>query len=118
MTRIAVIGAGPSGLVVLKTLREAGLTDVACFEAQAELGGNWVFRDTTGHASVYETTHIISSKRLSQYSDFPMPAAYPDFPSHSQMLAYFQAYAAHFDLAPQIRFRTRVIAATPPLAAV
>jgi hypothetical protein len=111
--RIAVIGAGPSGLAVLKTLREAGLTDVTCFEAQAELGGNWVFRDTTGHASVYETTHIISSKRLSQYSDFPMPAAYPDFPSHSQMLAYFQAYAAHFGLAPHIRFQTRVVAATP-----
>ncbi|SHG30088.1 Flavin-binding monooxygenase-like [Kaistia soli DSM 19436] len=113
MPKIAVIGAGPSGLATVKTLADAGLTDITCFEAQPELGGNWVFRDTTGHASVYETTHIISSKRLSQYSDFAMPADYPDFPSHKQMLAYFEAYAAHFGLARFIRFGTRVLHAAP-----
>ncbi len=112
MPKIAIIGAGPSGLATIKTLAEAGLTDITCFEAQGEVGGNWVYRDSTGHASVYETTHIISSKRLSQYSDFPMPAGYPDFPSHRQLLAYFEAYAEHFELKRFIRFSTRVVHAT------
>ncbi len=109
MPKIAIIGAGPSGLTTIKTLVEAGLGDVTCFEAQGEVGGNWVYRDTTGHASVYETTHIISSKRLSHYSDFPMPVGYPDFPSHRQLLAYFEAYAAQFGLDRFIRFSTRVV---------
>ena len=42
-----------------------------------------------------------------------MPASYPDFPSHRQVLAYFEAYAAHFDIARHIRFSTRVIHAAP-----
>jgi cation diffusion facilitator CzcD-associated flavoprotein CzcO len=37
-----------------------------------------------------------------------MPADYPDFPSHRQLLAYFQGYAAHFGLAPYIGLKTRV----------
>jgi hypothetical protein len=111
--RIAIIGAGPSGLATVKTLAAAGLTDIACLEAQDELGGNWVYRDATGHASVYETTHIISSKRLSQYSDFPMPASYPDFPSHRQVLDYFRAYADRFGLGRFIRFGVTVEHAAP-----
>lgn len=111
--RIAIIGAGPSGLAAIKVLAEAGLTDIVCFDGQAELGGNWVYRDAPGHASVYETTHIISSKRLSQYSDFPMPDDYPDFPSHRQLLAYFRAYADRFGLERFIRYRSRIEHAEP-----
>ena len=106
--RIAVVGAGPSGLAAIKTLVEAGCDNLFAIEAQGELGGNWVFRDTTGHASVYETTHIISSKRLSQYSDYPMPRSYPDFPSHRQLLDYFRGYAAEFGLERYIRYNTRL----------
>jgi cation diffusion facilitator CzcD-associated flavoprotein CzcO len=57
---------------------------------------------------VCETTHIISSKWLSHYSDFPMPDDYPDYPSHQQVLAYFQAYAQKFALEPFIRFNAEV----------
>jgi len=111
--RIAVVGAGPSGLTVIKTLAEAGLDNLFAIEAQSELGGNWVYRDTTGHASVYETTHIISSKRLSQYSDYPMPRSYPDFPSHRQLLDYFRGYAEEFGLQRFIRFNSRLVSAAP-----
>ncbi|MCX5514676.1 monooxygenase [Kaistia algarum] len=110
--RIAIIGAGPSGLAAIKTLVEAGCDNLFAVEAQAEVGGNWVYRDTSGHASVYETTHIISSRRLSQYSDYPMPRSYPDFPSHRQLLDYFRGYAAEFGLERFIRFNTRLEHAT------
>ncbi len=47
----------------------------------------------------------------SHYDDFPMPADYPDYPSHRQMLAYFQDYAQHFGVMPFIRFNTEVVKA-------
>ncbi len=72
-----------------------------------------VFDADSGHSSVFETTHIISSRTLSQYDDFPMPPDYPDYPSHEQLAAYFQSYARHFDLYPHIRFATLVTHCRP-----
>jgi cation diffusion facilitator CzcD-associated flavoprotein CzcO len=89
-------------------LGAAALSRVTCFEAGTEVGGNWVWRDAHGHSSVYASAHIISSKKRSQFSDFPMPDSYPDFPSRAQMKAYFEAYADAFGLKRFIRFSTRV----------
>src|SRR5262249_17451584 len=58
--------------------------------------------------SVHECTHLISSRRRSAFDDFPMPADYPDFPSHRQLLAYFTDYARAFRLAPYIRLGAHV----------
>jgi len=109
LPNIGVIGAGPCGLAIAKNLREHGLTRFVVFEKNDQLGGNWLFDDKNTHSSIYETTHIISSKRLSQYEDFPMPADYPDYPSHRQLLRYFNQYADHFGLKPFIRFNTQVV---------
>ncbi|MCC6412578.1 MAG: NAD(P)-binding domain-containing protein [Saprospiraceae bacterium] len=106
--RIAIIGAGCSGITAVKNLAEAGLTNLVCFEKGNRLGGNWVYTAAEGHSSVCETTHIISSKTLSQYSDFPMPSDYPDYPSHKQVLQYFENYAHHFGVEKYIRFNTAV----------
>ena len=84
--RIAIIGAGPSGLAAIKNLQEQGLTGLTVFEKNNQIGGNWVYDEENKHSSIYETTHIISSKRLSEFEDFPMPADYPDYPSHAQLL--------------------------------
>jgi len=110
--RVCVIGAGPCGLTTVKNLVTLGLVNVVCYDDGEALGGNWVFTDRPDRVSVYESTHIISSKSYSDFEDFPMPADYPDFPSHRQMLAYFQSYAARFHLAPFIELRTRVEQAT------
>lgn len=106
--RIALIGAGCSGLAALKVLADNGLTNLVCFEKNDRIGGNWVYTASESHSSVCETTHIISSKWLSHYSDFPMPADYPDYPSHRQVLAYFQSYARTFDLERFIKFNAEV----------
>ncbi|MEY3541382.1 MAG: hypothetical protein RLZZ204_194 [Bacteroidota bacterium] len=105
--RVCVIGAGPSGITAAKNLKDEGM-DVVVFDLGAEVGGNWVFTEEIGHSSVFETTHIISSKTLSEYEDFPMPKDYPDYPSHKHLAKYFQDYARHFDLYPLIQFRTLV----------
>jgi len=106
--RICVIGAGPCGITMAKNLIQQQLTNFVVFEKNNCLGGNWVFDEFNNHSSVYETTHIISSKRLSEYEDFPMPAEYPDYPSHGQLLKYFNEYAAHFGVTSFIRFNTSV----------
>jgi hypothetical protein len=100
-----VIGSGPSGLTVLKNLSQAGIP-VQGFDAASELGGNWNFHSPAGR--VYRSTHLISSKRLTQFPDFPMPDDYPAYPSHEQALAYLRGYANHFDLPRLIQFNTSV----------
>lgn len=105
--RVCVIGAGPSGITAAKNLLDEG-HQVTVFDLGTEVGGNWVFNENTGHSSVFETTHIISSRTLSEYADFPMPADYPDYPSHRHLARYFQDYASHFKLYPHIRFNTLV----------
>ncbi|KAI7857136.1 hypothetical protein BDC45DRAFT_501766 [Circinella umbellata] len=42
--RVAVIGAGPSGLPTAKALKEHGL-EVRIFERMGEVGGNWVYSE-------------------------------------------------------------------------
>jgi hypothetical protein len=101
--RICVIGAGPSGIAAAKNCIAAGL-DVVVFEKNTVVGGNWVFSSSTGHSSVYENTHIISSRDWSEYEDYPMPAHYPEYPHHSQLQAYFASYARHFLVQERIRF--------------
>jgi cation diffusion facilitator CzcD-associated flavoprotein CzcO len=104
---ICVIGAGPSGITAAKNLLDEGML-VTVYDYGKDVGGNWVFDENIGHSSVFETTHIISSKTLSQYEDFPMPEEYPDYPSHRQLAAYFQAYAKKFGLYQHIKFNTLV----------
>lgn len=106
--QVCVIGAGPCGLTAAKNLLREGIQDFVVFEKNTQIGGNWVFDENNDHASVYETTHLISSKKLSEFEDFPMPASYPDYPSHRQLFDYFNAYADHFRLKPFIRFKTTV----------
>lgn len=105
--KVCVIGAGPSGITAAKNLLDEGHT-VQVYDYGHEVGGNWVFSDKPSHSSVFETTHIISSKTLSQYDDFPLPDDYPDYPSHQQLATYFQNYARHFGLYPRIQFNTLV----------
>ena len=68
--QVCVIGAGPSGITAAKNLLDEGL-QVTVYDLGKEVGGNWVFNENEGHSSVFETTHIISSKKLSEYEDYP-----------------------------------------------
>jgi len=110
--RVCVIGAGPAGIAAAKNCAQSGL-DFVVFEKNDKVGGNWVFNAKTGHSSVYENTHIISSKAWSEYEDFPMPPDYPDYPNHRQLQAYFESYAKHFHVYDRIRFNHAVTSVKP-----
>jgi cation diffusion facilitator CzcD-associated flavoprotein CzcO len=107
--RVCIIGAGPSGITAAKNLQEQGLTNITVFEKHDQIGGNWVYAEDNKHSSVYETTHIISSKKWSQFDDFLMPEHYPDYPSHAQLLHYFNSYVEQFHLKKYLRLNTPVL---------
>ena len=111
MKKVAVIGAGPSGITAIKNFADQGF-NVTAFERCEGVGGNWRFNDPSGHSSVFETTHIISSKYTSFYEDFPFPDGTSDYPSHKELLTYFNNYAKQFNLLPLIKFGTEVISCT------
>lgn len=106
--KVAIIGAGCSGITAIKSLLDKGIHDIVCFEQNESIGGNWIYTAGPSHSSITSTTHIISSKTLSAYSDYPMPDSYPDYPSHQQVLQYFEDYVSHFMLKPYIKFNTKV----------
>ena len=83
--RVCVIGAGPSGITAGKNLLQAGLRNIVIYEKGDQVGGNWIYSPRLSHSSVFDTTHIISSKTLSQYDDYPMPDEYPDYLRESQI---------------------------------
>lgn len=105
--RVCVIGAGPSGISAIKNIRDQGI-DVLAYDLNSDVGGNWIFTENESHSSVFETTHIISSKTLSAYADFPFDSSVADYPSHEELRHYFQAYSKAFDLYPHIQFNTLV----------
>ncbi|GAB3247430.1 flavin-containing monooxygenase [Nocardioides dilutus] len=108
----AVIGAGISGLTAGKMLGDYGVP-YTCFESSDRIGGNWAFGNPNGHSSAYRSLHIDTSKHRLSFKDFPMPEDYPDFPHHTQIKAYLDAYAEAFDLLDPIEFENGVAHAEP-----
>ncbi|XP_062437650.1 dimethylaniline monooxygenase [N-oxide-forming] 2-like [Rhea pennata] len=107
--RVAVIGAGASGLASIKCCLDEGLKPT-CFERNNDIGGLWCFADTAdcGRTSVYRSVISNTSKEMSCFSDFPCPEDFPNFLPHHQLLEYFRMYARHFDLLQHIHFKTTV----------
>ena len=104
MTRYCVIGAGAAGISTLEQLRQAG-HDVDCYEKTDRVGGHW-------HTD-YDALHLITSRDMTNFEDFPMPADYPHFPRRDQIREYLESYArehGHYDI---IRFNTAVDSVTP-----
>jgi len=108
--KIGVIGAGPCGLPACKALGEFGL-DYECLEASDRIGGVWNVE--RGASGAYRSLHTNTSTHAMAYADFPFDDAYPTYPSAAELLKYFEQYAAHFRLDPQIRLDHRVESAQP-----
>ncbi|HXE44228.1 MAG TPA: NAD(P)-binding domain-containing protein [Conexibacter sp.] len=104
---VCVIGAGSSGIAAAKALHERAIP-FDCFEKSDRVGGNWVFGNKNGMSSAYRSLHINTSRERMEYPGFPMPKSYPDFPHHTQIAAYFDAYVDRFGLREHIEFETGV----------
>ncbi len=112
--RIAVIGAGVSGVAAAKCILDKGLEPVV-FEQGAALGGIWRYDETLpdGGGPAYRGLRTNTSKQTTAFSDFPFPAHLPDYPPRAEMLRYLDDYADHFGVRPLIRFQTEVVNVAP-----
>src|SRR3954467_15845876 len=104
---VCVIGAGVSGLVSCKALRDHGI-EHTCFEASDDIGGNWYFGNPNGRSSAYRSLHIETYRDSVSFRDMPMGDEYPDYPHHERIRAYINQYAEAFSLRERIRFQTEV----------
>ena len=104
----AVIGAGISGLTASKMLGDYGVP-YTTFEASDRVGGNWAFGNPNGRSSAYRSLHIDTSKHQLSFKDFPMPDDYPDFPHHTLIKDYLDAYADAFGVREHIEFENGVV---------
>jgi dimethylaniline monooxygenase (N-oxide forming) len=101
MAKVCVIGAGISGLVTAKTLKIRG-HEVTVLERRRNLGGVW------DPDFSYPEVGTQTNGTQYSYSDFPMPAEYPEWPDGAQMFAYLTEYATRFGVLGDIEFGSDV----------
>ncbi|XP_067323778.1 flavin-containing monooxygenase 1-like isoform X1 [Anolis sagrei] len=108
--KVAIVGAGISGLVSLKCCLDEGL-EPTCFERSDDIGGIWQFKENVeeGRPSIYKSLISNSCKEMSVFSDFPYPEDFPVFLPNARLLEYLEMYTKHFDLRRHIQFKTKVI---------
>ena len=106
----AVIGAGPMGLATARNLQKYSIPFTG-FELNSDVGGLWDIDNP--HSTMYESAHLISSRHMTEFAEFPMAKNGAPYPHHSELRQYFRDYAAHFNLYSHYRFNTKVTAVEP-----
>ncbi|MBT6372913.1 MAG: NAD(P)/FAD-dependent oxidoreductase, partial [Acidimicrobiaceae bacterium] len=125
MTRVAVIGAGPSGLAMLRAFASAAeqgaeVPEVICFEKQDDWGGLWNYTWRTGvdeygesvHGSMYRYLWSNGPKECLEFADygfeehFGKPIA--SYPPREVLWDYIKGRVDKSGVRDQIRFRTTV----------
>lgn len=102
--KIAIIGAGPSGLCAAKEIRQANPdAEIMLFEQAGELGG--------GFATSYEGLTLVNNPMLINFSDFLAEETLDELRmwSAAEYVSYLQRYATHFNLHPLIHYNSKVL---------
>ncbi|RDY02413.1 Flavin-containing monooxygenase FMO GS-OX-like 3, partial [Mucuna pruriens] len=122
--KVAVIGAGVSGLVAARELQRESHR-VVVFEQNDCIGGNWVYDPRTEsdplcldpnretiHSSVYVSLRTNLPRAVMSFRDFPFLRTGADprtFPSHGEVLRFINRFSDEFGIRDMIRFSTRVV---------
>lgn len=107
---VAIIGAGPAGLVTARWLREVGF-HTTLIEEDSDVGGQW--RVGGPQSSVWPGMRTNTSRVMTAFSDLPHPPGTPAYPTAEQIGAYLRHYAEHVGALEDARFHTRVIEIEP-----
>jgi len=102
---VAIVGAGPAGLVTGRWLASHGFEPVL-FEAADRPGGQW--NAASPLSGTWRGMRTNTSRVMTRFSDLDHPEGTPVFPSREDMHAYLERYAEHFGLMPRIRCRSWV----------
>ena len=103
--KVAIIGAGPGGLVAARYLQSEGFEPVL-FEQSARIGGQWSGQPR--QSGVWPSMRTNTSRIMTSFSDLPHDPRSPTYPTNQAMGDYLQRYADLFNLMPHIRLNTPV----------
>ncbi len=123
MTRVAIIGAGPSGLAQLHAFEQARkqgseVPEIVCFEKQSDWGGLWNYSWRAGldehgesvHGSMYRYLWSNGPKEVLEFADYTFEDHYgkpiPSFPPREVLRDYITGRAQKDDLRRFIQFNT------------
>ena len=105
MQNVAVVGAGPAGLVMARYLKSEGFEPVL-FEQGGRIGGQW--SADPGHSGVWPSMRTNTSRIMTSFSDLPHGPGTHTYPTNEAMGEYLTQYAEMFDLTRLVRLKTPV----------
>ena len=105
MSKVAIIGAGPAGLVSARYLKSEGFEPVI-FDRGRSVGGQW--SGDPRCSSVWPSMRTNTTRILTAFSDFPHAPGTHVYPRNQDVLAYLTRYAETHGLMPQVRTETAV----------
>ena len=123
--RVAVIGAGPSGLAVLRAFQTAKangdeIPEIVCFEKQDNWGGLWNYTWRTGldqygeavHGSMYRYLWSNGPKEGLEFADYSFEEHFgkqiASYPPRSVLFDYIEGRIKKTDVRDWIKFSTAV----------
>lgn len=102
--RVAVIGAGMSGILAAIKLREAGYDDIVVYERAKNVGGTW-------HYNTYPGLTCDVPSHVYRYSFEPNPDWSRHFSPGPEIQAYFENVARKYEVNKLIRFDSEIVSA-------
>ena len=123
--RVAVIGAGPSGLAQLRAFQTAAqngeeIPEIICFEKQSNWGGLWNYDWRTGldengepcHASMYRYLWSNGPKEGLEFADYSFEEHFgkqiASYPPRAVLFDYIEGRVLKANIRDWIRFNTAV----------
>lgn len=124
-TRVAVIGAGPSGLAQLRAFKSAeekgaDIPEIVCYERQEDWGGIWNYTWRTGtdeygepvHCSMYRYLWSNGPKECLEFADYTFEQHFgkpiPSYPPRAVLFDYIKGRVEKSDVRKWCKFRTPV----------
>ena len=123
--RVAIIGAGPSGLAQMRAFQSAAakgaeIPEIVCFEKQANWGGLWNYSWRTGldkygepvHGSMYRYLWSNGPKEGLEFADYSFEEHFgkqiASYPPRAVLFDYIQGRVEKAGIRDWIRFETAV----------
>lgn len=125
MTRVAIIGAGPSGLAQLRAFQSAKekgaeIPEIVCFEKQSNWGGLWNYTWRTGldehgepvHCSMYRYLWSNGPKEGLEFADYSFEEHFgkpiASYPPRAVLFDYIEGRVKKAGVRDMIRFNSAV----------
>ncbi|MGE8601376.1 flavin-containing monooxygenase [Bordetella trematum] len=127
--RVAIIGAGPSGLAQLRAFQDAHekgaeMPEIVCYEKQSDWGGMWNYTWRTGldengepvHGSMYRYLWSNGPKECLEFADYSFDEHFgrpiSSYPPREVLWDYIQGRVSKAGVRKYIRFNTVVKSVT------